>query len=341
MHDFAFRRLVFATLALASATAAQANSYHLVDLGPNVQAFRINKHGDVAGASFDPNTFIFRAIVYRGGRWKNLRNDAFNSAAEDVNDGGDVLGTLNYAADSVAALWPRGGGLQTIPLPPNGHFATGAGISEDGTIVGSYELRNGHGDNYHCYRWTAAGGTVDLGLMANGRTCDALGINRAGVIVGVATINPKGAQRAFRYENGTFRNLGLLPGTRFSTAYAINNQGHIVGDSTGHAFLWSGGAMKDIGDSVNYLGTYASSINDHGSIVGRGTSRADGNDHALRYADGKAIPLESEVDDLADWQLNEATSVNEDGVIVGLGNRTDGPHSFELVPTDARAPGSR
>lgn len=248
MHEFASRTHVLASLSFTWATAAQANAYHLVDLGPNVQAMQVSKTGNIAGASFDGSSF--GALVYRAGRWKTLRNDAFQSAATAIDAGGDVVGTLDVIdpSDSDPALWPRGGPQQTLPLLPKSAWGVAASISDDRTIVGYDRLPDSH-DEARCFRWTASGGTIDLGLMANGTES-----------------------------------------------------------------------------------TMASSIDDHGDIVGHGTSRADGLDHALRFAGGLAIPLESEVDAIGDWQLNTAHSVNENGVIVGWGMRGDGLHAFELVP---------
>jgi probable HAF family extracellular repeat protein len=332
-------RLAIVTLALAAAGVAQAASYHLVDLGSDIRAFQVNKQGDIAGETYAQE----RARVYRGGRWKALQAPRQQtSAGEAINAGGDVVGYLvegPYA--SHAMLWPRGGARVTLPIPDGGDAAYAFGVSDDQVVVGYFSLAGV--DTNHCFRWTAAHGAVDLGLMAQGRECLAFVINRSGVIVGNAPVTYKGNPRAFRYENGEFRNLGTLPGRDYSAAYAVNNQGHVVGTSgygrfggDDHAYLWSGGEMKDIGASSEFADTVARSINDHGDIVGWGFSTADFHYHALRFADGQVIALETEVDDIADWQLNYASSVSEAGMIVGWGERSDGEHAFALVPQAAR-----
>jgi hypothetical protein len=66
---------------------------------------------------------------------------------------------------------------------------------------------------------------------------------------------------------------------------------------------------------------------------GDGILQADRSVHALRFADGNVIPLDSEVQDLGDWQLQYATSINADGVVVGTGLRSDGSHAYMLLPT--------
>jgi hypothetical protein len=105
----------------------------------------------------------------------------------------------------------------------------------------------------------------------------------------------------------------------------------------GHAFPWSGDETKDIGASSQFEETVARSINDHGDIVDSGFSRIDHEFHALRFADGQVIALETEFDDIADWKLHYAWSVSEAGVIVGWGERGGGAlYAFALVPQAAR-----
>jgi probable HAF family extracellular repeat protein len=330
------RRLIIATLGLAAATTAQAASYHLVDLGLHDSPTQVNKLGDMSGVTYGPH-----ALVYRGGEWKTLRADRERtSQALGINAGGDVVGYV-VQNHKHPVLWPRGGEAILLPAPDGAWSGSATAISDAQVVVGYY---SGTGAPLDCLRWSAGEGVVDLGLMGQGDFCKALAINRSGVIVGQASIKPEGPGHAFRYENGEFRNLGTLPGDAYSEALAIDNQGHIVGWSSpaaapGHAFLWSGGAMKDIGASPDFEDTAATSINDHGDIVGYGFSPADQRSQALRFfADGQAIALETEVDDLADWQLQYAYSVSEAGVIVGIGRRSDGDgwHGFALVPIETR-----
>jgi probable HAF family extracellular repeat protein len=72
--------------------------------------------------------------------------------------------------------------------------------------------------------------------------------------------------------------LGTLGGA-YSTAYAINDMGMVVGDSETaagqeHAFLYSGGTMYDLNTLISPLSgwtlTYADGINDQGQIIGFG-----------------------------------------------------------------------
>lgn len=82
--------------------------------------------------------------------------------------------------------------------------------------------------------------------------------------------------------------LGSLGGG-YQQAYAINNHGQIVGESTTasgafHAFLYSGGTMQDLGTLAT--SSRATNINDNGQIVGRFYDVATANYRAFVYSDG-------------------------------------------------------
>src|ERR1700722_15652876 len=63
-----------------------------------------------------------------------------------------------------------------------------------------------------------------------GPTSYATGINNAGTVVGYAATGT-GQSHAFLWRGGAMRDLGVLPGGSNSRANAINNRGQIVGSS--------------------------------------------------------------------------------------------------------------
>src|SRR5947199_10434111 len=74
--------------------------------------------------------------------------------------------------------------------------------------------------------------------------------------------------------------LGTLGGTH-SYGYAINDNGQVVGysrlpgDTSYHAFLWSGGSMTDMG-TLGGKSSYAYGIDNSGRVVGKSLVTGNG-----------------------------------------------------------------
>jgi probable HAF family extracellular repeat protein len=132
--------------------------------------------------------------------------------------------------------------------------------------------------------------------------------------------------------------LGTLPGdsTRLtSTASAINNAGQVVGWSeraggAGHAFLYSGGQMQDLGTLGSDFSD-ASAINNAGQVVGD-SEIASGAEHAFLYSGDTMIDLNTLIDPSSGWTLQYAYGINDLGQIVGDGVINGQGHSFLMTP---------
>ncbi len=138
--------------------------------------------------------------------------------------------------------------------------------------------------------------------------------------------------------------LGVLPGGKSSTAYAINNRGQVVGQSqvlytadpyyngsiVNHAFLFSAGSLRDLGvlhvfPSSRY--SVAFSINNHGQVAGYSTTKSDDTlyTHPFLWSAGQMLDLGT----LGGIDPGYASSVNDGGTVVGQSPvRTNDPHSF-------------
>jgi len=324
------KRTSIATLALllVASSAAWANSYTIVDLGSSRTPTQINRHGNITG-----NDDSSQAFVYLGGRWHKL-GCAHVASAQALNSRADVVG----AGDSLPMLWPRRGECTFLPLPPAGASGVALGVATDGTVVGDYSTTGSR--LRRCFIHPPAGISEDLGFIDGGQYCDVKGLNDDGQVVGQAATSVAGDNRAFLWQGGLFRNLGVLPGGLASGAMAINGKGHVVGfvnmpDATFRAFFWTPGGMRDLSDPA-YANNYPMSINNRGAIVGQAWNRNNG--VAVRFEAGRAIPLASEVVEPGNWRLFYANGVDDHGDIVGLGRRGQGKyHAFMLVPQAASA----
>lgn len=108
---------------------------------------------------------------------------------------------------------------------------------------------------------------TDIGDFG-GSYSNAYGINAIGQVVGCATTSD-GKRHAFLYSDGALTDLDpVLGDTGTSTAYAINDSGHIAGEAGHHAFHYYGGTVTNLGVASGYNCSRATAINANGQVVG-------------------------------------------------------------------------
>jgi probable HAF family extracellular repeat protein len=119
------------------------------------------------------------------------------------------------------------------------------------------------------------------------------GINDSGVVVGRVS----GQNGAYRYVGGQVQDIGNLGRQSDTAAWAINNAGQIVGQSTTnqavtHAFLWDSGKMTDLGSLTGPRGSStAFAISDNGQVLGIPAVTSASPDEAFVYTNGKLVDI--------------------------------------------------
>jgi probable HAF family extracellular repeat protein len=121
---------------------------------------------------------------------------------------------------------------------------------------------------------------TDLGTLG-GNASFALGVSERGEVVGTArTSTASRPQLAFSWRDGTMTNLGTLPGSTFSRAFAVNERGLSVGEAftpspeRSRAVAWQDGAIRDLGSLGSATGAVANDVNARGQIAGVSGGRA-------------------------------------------------------------------
>lgn len=127
----------------------------------------------------------------------------------------------------------------------------------------------------------------------------------------------------------------LSGSTGSALAFAINDAGQTVGNSSfdatgnGHATLWQGSSVQDLGILPGYRSSRATAINSSGVAAGVGISSTavdiEGNpiDHAFLFSNGSVIDLGT-----LGGSSSAANGINSAGQIVGWSN----------VPSDTNPP---
>lgn len=245
------------------------------------------------GVSLGPNG----VLRFPDGSTRVLRDFGFTAYPGISNDTGLTVGFARHSSDGMdpqlrATLWVADevidlGGPR--PAPVVSHVTA---LNDAGQIIGyaSYrgqpEVQLQPGGCVDGYVWTL-GRDATLTTLAlptlGGCVTQPTGINDRGEVAGTST-DAVGARRAFRWtaESG-IRDLGTLPGGRFSRAHKINELGQIVGVSEvlalgqdgvpayqEHAFVWSeSGGMRDLGTFPGGRNSYPVAINARGHVLGR------------------------------------------------------------------------
>ncbi len=324
----------------ADATTQKAAAYAIDDLGllPPIAddvTVALNRDGTVAYWSKTEGTI--HATVWQHGRANVI--DAVpgftNTIAHAINRQGDIAGWMNSGGNLVDSLsttqgFMLSGGHVHAVSGLGGRDSRVNGLNDKGVAVGAADTASGA---RHAIAVSGASVT-DLGTLPVGKASAAYAVNNSGVIVGSADVDGR-AEHAVSWVNRKIVDLGTLPHGSASSARAINDRGQIVGFSDSpdgiHAFLYAGGAMRDLGTLGNDP-SEASGINARGEVVG--ASNVTGSKrHAFLWRRGRMIDLNASLPKGSEWTLLDAYSISDRGQIACSASRKgEGIHLLLLTP---------
>jgi probable HAF family extracellular repeat protein len=235
-----------------------------------------------------------------------------SGAGYQINDAGAVVGWAESVTGNQQAFVSMPGGSHQNLQSPGASDSYAFGINGENVIVGvSYINGQPHGTIW-------SGSTVtDLGAGVF-----ATAINASGTIVG-------SNGHAFKMVNGTYQDLGTLPGGSWSAAYGVNDSGTAVGygdlaSGLFRAMVWNpNGSVTQLG-TLGGANSYATAVNNGGEVIGH-AGTASGYEHAFLEMGGVMQDLGT-----LDGGCSYAYGINDSGSIVGYSwsqNESD-PRAF-------------
>jgi hypothetical protein len=283
----------------------------------------INNAGTIVGTADQVNSSGVtnsHAVVFQNGVWTDLSaNLPYTSGAYALNgNGNQIVGfqtsvggyghSLSATVGKTATVWTQ----QT-----NGSWSP----TSLGTLAGTTPVST-----------------------ANGAQSIALGVNNAGDIVGVSD-NASGGDDATLWEpNGsggyTIVDLNGSPAGRLSSPGTLSNPVFLANGVLNSDFYQGNPITNVLGTSASQtnVSSVAESINNNGQIVGYTYAGGYGRQAFLANVSGGAasvvtlnslLPANLQQINGGPWDLEEATSINDQGQIVGWGSYDDPTNGYE------------
>jgi uncharacterized membrane protein len=284
-----------------------------------------------------------------------------------INEAGQVAGTTTGHR---AALWNQQSGLRELALPAGFYNSEGIDVNNSGHVIGVVYDRNFSkhqaftfvddvltllaGEQSHPYgssdsdevvgeslipASTTPGKTTTGPVSWTKNTMRSLGgccggsaksVNKNGEVIG-DLYDETGRYQAFLWSASGGSHL-IGPPDRYSSAIAINVQGHVVVQAFSEVFLYAGGSLTRLELSPRYP-SQPRAINNCDVIVGSFGPFADA-ERAFIWEKSRGFrDLNSYIASDSGWKLEAATGINERGEIVGWGDhKGEDDAGFLLIP---------
>jgi uncharacterized membrane protein len=331
--------LIGGTLALSPTASAKA-TYSFKPLAMVPTYYRYGQIPRSLGLSPD-GVFVAgehqsQAAFEKGGSIQTLGMlpGAGYSQATGITANGDTA--IGWTDLGISFYWTSQTGMISLGTLPNQQYSLATDISAAGDAVIGYSGTNGI---WEAFIWSPSIGMKGLGFLPGCNNSIGAAISENGKVAtgyswgigGWSTI------LACRWDSRRIQNLGTLPGYTNSFGYGISRYGdYIVGTVSGPHFLLEGfiwdksSGMRGIGHIRGYLNSQLWDVSEKGdrsvgSVDNYPNFPIEGN--AILYSSQakkailiKDLLLAKGVTSVTGWQLEEATSISDDGtVIVGSG----------------------
>ena len=321
-------------LATLSTALGQSHAYlwdpttgirDLGTLGGDSQAYGVNDSGTVVGWYIPTDGRIY----FHGFIWTEATgmvdigvpgggdSDTAEVFCFAINNAGNVVGRARQVdGRQVAFFWSPTDGFTTLwhhsSNSDNGNSAYA--INDLDEVTGNL-LVNKRGLIYHAFLWSPGmGNPRDLGVVDGAQYSLGNGINNLGKIVGGSYVLSEAWEPMSWTKRSGMNLIGMIPGTVYAQALAINDAGQVVGiDQTGTSdlsfYTAPGMGLKSL-KGLGGITTYASAINQNGVIAGSAEDTTNTR-HAVRWLTPTSAP------EVFSSEAGNALGINNLGQIVG------------------------
>lgn len=349
-----FRRLALILVLLAGPARPSIAGFTITDLGAitptgTSAGAAINALGQVAGSA-STATGSMVAVKTNNGRFEAISGSVLgnSSQANAINVLNSVAGTYIDTGGTSHGFYTSAGGLNTINPLAGGTYTQANGINKYSQVVGTGDIGNGVTRAFV----VGSGGTpTAIAPLANGTSNVGNGINDNGTVVGTSQIAPQnqpgGFVHAFIAAAGGAPTdlLTRNPSTEFvynTYGKAIANNGDVAGYGDiglfEHAFYApsGGGALVDLGVLAGGSSSIAYGLNDLAQVVGA-VSFGGGQTNSQAFIWDSILGMFNlntliSSADQANWVLTQATGINDNDQITGVGLLNGTLHGFLLTP---------
>jgi probable HAF family extracellular repeat protein len=279
-----------------------------------------------------------------------------------INEARQVAGTT---AAHRAALWTERSGLRELPLPAGFFNSEATAVNNSGHVTGvvydrifskhrAFSFADGAlnllpGEQSHSYDINDSDEVAGESLLTGKKTTDpvswnkntirslggccggsAKGVNKDGEVIG-DVYDQTGRYQAFLWTASRgIQPIG--PPDRYSSAIAINAQGHVVVQAFSESLLHAGGSLTRLDLSSSYP-SQPRAINNCDVIVGSFGPFADAERAFIWEKSHGFHDLNTRIASDSGWKLESATSINDHGEIVGRGDyKGQDDTGFLLIP---------
>ena len=300
----------------------------------------ISDKGWVAGSSDTPALPGAAALLYRG--FETEENAVYLGTlggavaqANGINAAGVITGVSATGTGTRRAFrWAdsgSGGAMSVLPDISLTAESSGRSVNASGMIAGYALLTSGQ---YAAVLWSNSV-AYNLGTLG-GTNSEAFGLNDTGWVAGYAQTNGN-VDRAAIYTSNRWVFVGVN-NEASSRAMALNNLGHAVGYSYRRAdpaykpFIRDNQGSRELPLIAGALKGQAKGINDFGQVIGQAGLSGD-KQKAFLYSASKLYDLNELLTEDSGWTLTDATAINRDGWITGIGTSPGGQvRAFLAVP---------